>query len=167
MPRPTRAERRSRVVTLRHSTPLTQRRTLGRRLRALALDDPSAGRHAAAVAHNALTLARRAGLRERDQEIAHTAGLLHDIGKPLPLNANPVAERELRRNDHRLIRRPRVDGARLVREVPGLECVAAVLSPHERLDGNGYPFGLRGRSIPAAARVVAVAEVYDVLTSPD
>ncbi len=143
-------------------------RTLVRMLQALALEDPSAGRHAAAVARNARALAQRAGLPERDQEIAHTAGLLHDIGKETSLRAIPVAERELRRGDHRKIRRHPVDGARLVRAVPGLELVAdAVLSHHERLDGNGYPYGLRDRAIPPAARVVAVAEVYDVLTAPD
>lgn len=143
-------------------------RTLDRMLRMLAIEDPSAGRHAAAVARNALALARLAGLPRRDQEIAHTAGLLHDIGKNIFLSHIPVAERELRRNDHRMIRRHPVDGARLVRNVPGLELVAeAVLSHHERLDGNGYPYGLRGKAIPPAARVVAVAEVYDVLTAPD
>lgn len=137
-------------------------------LRTLALEDPSAGRHAAAVARSALALARGAGLPEREQEIAHTAGLLHDIGKKTSLSGIPVAERALRRNDHRLIRRHPVDGARLVRQVPGLGLVAdAVLSHHERLDGNGYPYGLRGQAIPSAARVVAVAEVYDVLTARD
>ena len=142
--------------------------TLGRMLRVLASEDPSAGRHAAAVARNAFNLAQHAGLPERDQEIAHTAGLLHDIGKETSLSAIPVAERALRRGDHRKIRRHPVDGARLVGAVPGLERVAdAVLSHHERLDGNGYPYGLRGKAIPPAARVVAVAEVYDVLTAPD
>lgn len=146
----------------------SREQTLHRMLRTLALEDPSAGRHAAAVARNAYALAQGAGLPERDQEVAHAAGLLHDIGKEASLSAIPVAERELRRSDHRMIRRHPVTGARLVRGVAGLDRVAdAVLSHHERLDGNGYPFGLRGRAIPPAARVVAVAEVYDVLTSPD
>lgn len=141
---------------------------LDRLLRTLAVEDPSAGRHAAAVARDARALARRAGLPERDQEIAHTAGLLHDIGKEKFLSAIPVAARALRKGDHRMIRRHPVDGARLVREVPGFEQVAdAVLSHHERLDGNGYPYGLRGKAIPPVARVVAVAEVYDVLTARD
>lgn len=141
---------------------------LDRRLRTLACEDPSAGRHAAAVAHNALALAQCAGLPRRVQVIAHTAGLLHDIGQEPCLRELPVVERELRRDDRRLIHCHPVAGARLVREVPGLERVAdAVLSHHERLDGGGYPYGLCGKAIPPAARVVAVAEVYDVLTSPD
>ena len=47
------------------------------------------------------------------------------------------------------------------------EVAAAVLAHHERIDGKGYPDGLAGDSIPMAARILAVAEVYDVLTSPD
>ena len=52
--------------------------------------------------------------------------------------------------------------------VSGFEEVAAVLQAHhERLDGTGYPYGLRAKRIPAMAQIIAIAEVYDVLTAPD
>jgi len=143
-------------------------RMLGLMLRTLSLRDPTATRHAAAVAHYALQVAQAGGLSVREQEIAHTAGLLHDIGKQAFPDAILIAEREVEPGDRRLIQRHAADGARLLREVPGLEPVAdAVAAHHERPDGRGYPRGLRGEEIPLAARVVAVAEAYDVLTAPD
>ena len=143
-------------------------RMLGLMLRTLSLRDPTAARHAAAVAHYSLEVARAGGLGALEQQVAHTAGLLHDIGKQAFPDSILIAERELDGADRRLIQRHAADGARLVREVPGLEPVAdAVLAHHERPDGQGYPRGLRGDAIPLAARVVAVAEVYDALTAPD
>src|SRR5262249_28450670 len=68
----------------------------------------------------------------------------------------------------RLIRRHPADGARLLLRIEGMgEVAAAVLAHHERIDGKGYPDGLSGDGIPMTARILAVAEVYDVLTSPD
>jgi HD-GYP domain-containing protein (c-di-GMP phosphodiesterase class II) len=52
--------------------------------------------------------------------------------------------------------------------VPGFGEVAAVIGAyHERIDGTGYPYGLRAERIPSMARIIAIAEVYDVLTAPD
>ena len=157
-----RLSRQARETGLRHE------RMLGLMLHTLSLRDPTAARHAAAVAHYSLGLARAAGLPEREQEIVHTAGLLHDIGKQGFPDSILIAERELGAADHRLIARHPVDGARLLREVPGLEPIAdAVLAHHERIDGRGYPHGLRGGEIPVSARVIAIAEAYDALTAPD
>ena len=141
---------------------------LGLLLETLALRDPSAARHAAAVAHFALELARAAQLSERTQAVVHTAGLLHDIGKEaLPdsvlLGRSPLTDAERRR----LERHP-ADAARLLLRVEGLgEVATAVLAHHERIDGQGYPDGLAGDDIPVTARILAIAEVYDVLTAPD
>ena len=119
--------------------------------------------HAAAVAHHARTLAIAAGLSEREQQIVHSAGLLHDLGLHLPLDGHriDVVDREV-------IRAHPLTGARWLRTVAGLEEVAAVLEAHhERIDGTGYPHGLRGDDIPQTARIIAITEVYDVLTAPD
>jgi HD-GYP domain-containing protein (c-di-GMP phosphodiesterase class II) len=67
-----------------------------------------------------------------------------------------------------MLQRHPADGARLLLRVEGLgEVATAVLAHHERIDGQGYPDGLSGDSIPMAARIIAIAEVYDVLTSEE
>ncbi|MEA2312998.1 MAG: hypothetical protein QOE28_2966, partial [Solirubrobacteraceae bacterium] len=155
-------ERKREALDVRHEG------MLGLLLETMSLRDPSAARHAAAVAHYAIELARAAGLDERDQAVVHTAGLLHDIGKEalpdhLLLGRTPVLEPE-----RRLLERHPADGARLLLRVEGLgEVATVVLAHHERIDGRGYPDGLTGDDIPVAARIIAIAETYDVLTSED
>lgn len=137
-------------------------------LRLLALHDHRAAQHAAAVAHHARVLARAAGLCERDQQIAHAAGLLHDIGLHLPADGRISGPPEPDTADLAAIRAHPLAGAQLLRTVSGFEDVAAALEAHhERIDGTGYPHGLRAERIPPTARIIAIAEVYDVLTAPD
>jgi putative nucleotidyltransferase with HDIG domain len=136
-------------------------RTLDRR-------DGRAARHAAAVAAFARDIATQAGMSRRDQELAHTAGLLHDIGSfALP---DRVLERDgaLREADWEAIRRHPELGADLLRDLGVYGPVAEIVrAHHERVDGRGYPDGLGGDDIPAIARIVAVAEAYDTLTAED
>jgi HD-GYP domain-containing protein (c-di-GMP phosphodiesterase class II) len=67
-----------------------------------------------------------------------------------------------------LVKRHPADGARIVRRVEGYGPVAdVILSHHERWDGSGYPRSLAGEEIPLAARLIAVADAYDVLTARD
>src|SRR5919201_273902 len=141
---------------------------VGLLLETLALRDPSAARHAAAVAHYSRQLARAGGLSEHEQAVAHTAGLLHDIGKEALPDHILLGRSELHSAERRLVERHPADGARLLLRVEGLGEVAhAVLAHHERIDGHGYPDGLAGEAIPITARILAIAEVYDVLTAPD
>jgi putative nucleotidyltransferase with HDIG domain len=155
-------ERRTDQLDVRHEG------MLGLLLETLALRDPTAARHAAAVAHFALELARASGLGEREQAVVHTAGLLHDIGKEALPDHVLIGRSELHPAERRLIERHPMDGARLLLRVEGLgEVATAVLAHHERADGTGYPDGLMGDAIPIAARILAVAEVYDVLTASD
>jgi putative nucleotidyltransferase with HDIG domain len=141
---------------------------VGLLLETLALRDPTAARHAAAVAHYAHQLAKSAGLPQREQAIAHTAGLLHDIGKEALPDHILLGRSELHEAERRLVERHPADGARLLLRVEGLGEVAnAVLAHHERIDGHGYPDGLAGDDIPMTARILAIAEVYDVLIAAD
>jgi putative nucleotidyltransferase with HDIG domain len=141
---------------------------IGLALRLLAVRDPASARHAAAVAHDARTLARAAGLSEREQDVVHAAGLLHDIGQqafPDELLTSALAVDAAGRQAIR--RHPHV-AADILRQLPGMwEVADAVEAHHERVDGTGYPHGLTGNRIPRTARILAVAEVYDVLTSDD
>jgi putative nucleotidyltransferase with HDIG domain len=130
--------------------------------------DSRAARHCAAVAAFSRDLAEQLGMSRRDQELAHTAGLLHDIGK-FALS-DRVMERggKLLDSDWRGIRRHPDIGAELLRDIGVYGPVADIVrAHHERVDGRGYPRGLRADDIPPIARVVAVAEVYDTLTAPD
>jgi putative nucleotidyltransferase with HDIG domain len=130
--------------------------------------DSRAARHCAAVAAFSRDLAEQLGMSRRDQELAHTAGLLHDIGK-FALS-DRVMERggKLQDSDWRGIRRHPDIGAELLREIGVYGPVADIVrAHHERIDGRGYPRGMHGEDIPPIARVVAVAEVYDTLTAPD
>ncbi len=155
-------ERRTDQLDIRHEG------MLGLLLETLALRDPSAARHAAAVAHYAIELARAAGLSEREQAIVHTAGLMHDLGKEALPDHILIGRSELHPAERRLITRHPADSARLLLRVEGMgEVAAAVLAHHERIDGQGYPDGLAAEGIPMTARILAVAEVYDTLTAPD
>jgi putative nucleotidyltransferase with HDIG domain len=153
-------ERRTDQLDVRHEG------MLGLLLETLSLRDPNAAHHAAAVAHYAHELARAAGLSARDQAVVHTAGLLHDIGKEALPDHLLIGRTPLHPQERRLLQRHPVDGARLLLRVEGLgEVATAVLAHHERIDGQGYPDGLAGDDIPIAARILSIAEVYDVLTS--
>ncbi|HXA55247.1 MAG TPA: HD domain-containing phosphohydrolase, partial [Solirubrobacteraceae bacterium] len=133
----------------------------------LALRDRMTARHAAAVARYARALAQERGCSEAEQDIAHTAGLLHDIGKfALPdriLNAEILSD-----EDWALIRRHPQDGATLVGRLDGYGPVAdAILYHHEHVDGSGYPAGLIGNEIPLPSRILAICSAYDTMTSRD
>jgi putative nucleotidyltransferase with HDIG domain len=137
-------------------------------IRTLDERDKRAARHCAAVAKFSRDIAAHVGMDRRDQELAHTAGLLHDIGR-FALS-DRVMEREGRLNeeDWTAIRRHPSIGADLLKDVGVYGPVAEiVLCHHERIDGRGYPRGLKGGDIPEIARIVAVSEVYDTLTAPD
>jgi putative nucleotidyltransferase with HDIG domain len=133
----------------------------------LALRDRMTARHAAAVARYSRALAREMGCDEADQDLAHTAGLLHDIGKfALPdriLHAEILSD-----EDWAVVRRHPQEGATLVGRLDGYGPVAdAILYHHEHIDGSGYPAGLIGNEIPLASRILAVCNVYDTLTARD
>jgi putative nucleotidyltransferase with HDIG domain len=137
-------------------------------VRSLDRRDGRTARHSAAVAAFARDIAIQAGLGKRAAELAHTAGLLHDIGRfALP---DRVMERHgtLTEDDWDAIRRHPELGADLLQDLGVYGPVAEIVrAHHERIDGRGYPDGLSGEEIPEIARIVAVAEVYDTLTAED
>ena len=135
-------------------------------MRAADLRDPRHSRHAAAVAAFARDIATRAGMSERDVELAHTAGLLHDIGN-FAL-ADRVMERagELGEGDWHAVQQHPALGADMLRDLGLYGPVAEIVrAHHERPDGKGYPDRVPGDQIPELAKIVAVAEVYDTLTA--
>lgn len=137
-------------------------------LRTLDIRDPRAARHAAAVAAFARDIAREAGMSKQDQELAHTAGLLHDIGQFALSDRVAERGRALNDDDWTAIRRHPELGADMLRDLGLYGPVAEIVhAHHERIDGRGYPRRLRGDEIPELAKIIAVAEVYDTLTAHD
>jgi putative nucleotidyltransferase with HDIG domain len=137
-------------------------------LRSLDIRDGRAARHAAAVARFARDIAQSVGMDEREQELAHTAGLLHDIGHFALSDRVHERGRTLADEDWAAIQRHPELGADMLRDLGMYGPVAEIVrSHHERLDGRGYPRGLPDKEIPEIAKIISVAEVYDTLTASD
>jgi len=137
-------------------------------LETLALRDRMTARHSAAVARYARALAEAGGCSREQQELAHTAGLLHDIGKFSFPDSILLAEQPLSDEDWRIVRRHPEEGARVVARMEAYGPVAdIILGHHERWDGQGYPRALRGDEIPLLARVIMIADAYDVMIARD
>jgi len=137
-------------------------------LRTLDLRDQMTARHSAAVARYSRAIAQRAGFSKREEELVHIAALLHDIGKFILPDRILKANVPLTDEDWMLIRRHPQQGARVVSSLDGYGPVAEIiLAHHERIDGKGYPRGLSGEEIPELARIISVADTYDVMTARD
>jgi putative nucleotidyltransferase with HDIG domain len=137
-------------------------------MRSLDIRDQRAARHAAAVARFARDIAQAVGCTEAECELAHTAGLLHDIGTFALSDRVAERGRTLTEEDWLAIQRHPELGADMLRDLGMYGPVAEIiLAHHERIDGRGYPNGLTEDEIPAIAKIISVAEVYDTLTASD
>lgn len=122
--------------------------------------------HSWRVRAYALRIAERMKLAVADRRVIEQAALLHDIGKigvpdHILLKPGPLTETEWG-----VMRRHPEIGHRILASVPSLEETSTVvLTHHEHYDGSGYPKGIKGDQIPLGARVFAVADAYDALTS--
>ena len=134
---------------------------------ALDVREHNTGVHSQRVADYTLRLAREVGVRDKDTlDVFWRGALLHDVGKigipdKVLLKPGPLSDEEwvVMRNH------PEV-GARMLREIEFLRGpTEIVLSHHERYDGAGYPRKLKGAQIPLGARLFAVIDVYDALTT--
>ncbi|MFJ5531382.1 HD-GYP domain-containing protein [Streptomyces sp. NPDC093261] len=135
-------------------------------VQAVDLKDGYTRGHSERVGQASMMIARELGLDDRRVEVLRFAGILHDVGKL------GVPTRLLRKDgpltpeERRIIELHPEYGHEIVRGIGFLgEARSAILHHHERLDGTGYPYGLRGRQIPEPARVVAVADAFDAMTS--
>jgi putative nucleotidyltransferase with HDIG domain len=128
--------------------------------------DAYTGKHAERVAAYGLAIARAAGIDVADEPQMEFGFLLHDIGKvgvPDAILFKPAA---LSRDEFACVAGHAEIGAKILRHVDFLdEATLVVRHHHERWDGTGYPDGLVGEQIPLAARVFAVADTLDALTT--
>lgn len=129
--------------------------------------DPYTRGHTQRVASLALAIGRELRLSPEQLRILNRAALLHDIGKIGVPDAILNKPGKLTEDEFAAIKEHPGRGYAMVANVRALrDELGGIRSHHERLDGSGYPDGLAGEAIPLAARIIAVADVFDALTSP-
>jgi putative two-component system response regulator len=128
--------------------------------------DPLTNGHCERLARYAVQLGRALGLPADDLEALHRGGYLHDVGKIGVPDAVLLKPGPLTPEEFVLMKRHPEIGDSLCAPLQSLRRVRPiVLAHHERLDGSGYPAGLRGDDVPLLAQVVGIVDVYDALTS--
>ena len=135
-------------------------------LRTLSARDPYTGQHSNRVTHIALDFARSLRLPSHHLEALTNAGYLHDIGKIGISDAILLKPGPLTPDERDAIETHPLIGERIVEPLGlGPPERNLILLHHERWDGAGYPHGLEGRKIPFLCRLLALADVFDALTS--
>jgi putative two-component system response regulator len=128
--------------------------------------DPYTNGHCERLARHALRLGTALGLDETAIQTLHRGAYLHDLGKVGVPDAVLLKPGPLTPDELVIMRRHPVVGDSLCAPLQSLRAVRPiVLSHHERLDGSGYPEGLRGDDVPVLAQIVGVVDVFDALTS--
>jgi len=128
--------------------------------------DPHTQGHCNRLANYATLLAERIGLDTRDLRAVRRGGILHDIGKlaiqdNILLKPGPLTDQEFR-----IVQTHPEAGERICKPLKTLSDVLPIIRSHqERYDGSGYPDGLKGDHIPVVARVIAISDSYDALTT--
>ena len=144
----------------------TYSQTLWSLVAALDAREHETGDHSQRVVRYSLAVARKLGVPERDLPDLGRGALLHDIGKigvPDAILLKPAA---LDEEEWRVMRRHPEIGHDILKSIGFLERSAALVLAHqERFDGRGYPRGLAGEDIPIAARIFAIADTFDAMTS--
>lgn len=128
--------------------------------------DPYTQGHSQRVAQYASELARYIGMPPSEVELIHTTGTLHDVGKIGIPDAILKKPSWLDAEERTVMETHPVLGEVIVRKVPQLAAtLPGVRNHHERWDGKGYPDGLAGEAIPLMARLLALADTFDAMTS--
>lgn len=134
---------------------------------ALELKDPYTRGHSERVAYYALTLAQRLHKYDKDElEAFYYSCLLHDVGKVSVPDEILRKTGELSEEEFEIIKQHPVVGSEAIKDIEMLpHSIDVIRYHHERWDGLGYPEGLEGEEIPLLARVVAIADAFDAMTS--
>jgi len=128
--------------------------------------DPYTRGHSQRVALLSRQIAEAAGLPAADLKNIHIAGLVHDVGKiGMPESILRKQDR-LTDEEYAVVKQHPEIGWRILRDIPQFAPVLdGVRYHHERFDGRGYPHGLRGADIPLFARIIAIADTFDAMSS--
>ena len=129
------------------------------------LRDESLADHLHRSAEVACAIGAQLGADMDTLDLLYTAGFLHDVGKLAISEAILWKPSGLTRAEWRVVRAHPEEGHRLVADIMEREVASAVLNHHERMDGEGYPRGLDGRTLPMVARIVQLADAFDAMTN--
>jgi len=122
--------------------------------------------HSDRVMHYSLEIAKRMGFSEADLEVLRTSCLLHDIGKIAIPDVILNKVEKLNAEEWNIIKKHSQVGADILKPLNFLEKERLlILYHHERIDGTGYPYGLKDENIPLGARIMALADAYDAMKS--
>jgi hypothetical protein len=122
--------------------------------------------HSQRVSRGSVLVGRQRGLREDRLTLLRYAGMLHDVGKLGVPTSVLVKAGQLTAEEFESIKMHPVWGREIVRDLEFLgEAIPGIYHHHERMDGRGYPLGLRGPEIPEFARMIAVADAFDAMTT--
>jgi putative nucleotidyltransferase with HDIG domain len=147
-------------------TQITYYQTISSLASALEARDSYTRGHSERVTNISLAVASRLGLGARDLDVIRQAGILHDIGKIGVPDDILKKESSLSSEDRHKIEDHPQYGNTILSQLRFLrEASRAIIAHHERFDGKGYPAGLAGSDIPIVARILAVADSYDAMTS--
>nr|WP_241254581.1 HD-GYP domain-containing protein [Brevibacillus sp. SYP-B805] len=128
--------------------------------------DPYTSGHSQRVAHWGREIANAIGLPKDQADKVYFGGILHDIGKIGIEDGILNKEGNLSDDEFERIKQHTVIGYDIVKQAGVFEeLLPAVRSHHERIDGKGYPDGLRGEEIPLVARILAIADAFDAMVS--
>jgi putative nucleotidyltransferase with HDIG domain len=144
----------------------TYDQTLSALMSALDARDRETEGHSNRVSRLACMMGEAVGLNGQQLKALERGSLLHDIGKIGISDTILHKPGKLTDEEWKIMKIHPDIGARIIQRIPFLqECMPVVHYHHERWDGSGYPFGLKGQDIPIQARIFAVADVFDALTS--
>jgi putative two-component system response regulator len=128
--------------------------------------DPNTNGHCERLATHAVALGGALGVSPEDLAALHRGGFLHDVGKVGIPDSVLLKPGPLTRDEFELMKRHPMIGDTLCAPLQSLRHVRPIIrSHHERLDGSGYPAGLRGDEVPLLAQIVAIVDVFDALTT--
>ncbi|MFH0876925.1 MAG: diguanylate cyclase [Candidatus Omnitrophota bacterium] len=134
--------------------------------KSIELRDRKTKEHCERMVEYAEKMARQLGMNEQGIDNVRRAAMLHDIGKLGISDAILLKPARLTPQEYEVVKRHPVIGADIVSVAGFLKDIAPlILSHHERWDGTGYPRGLKGEEIPLGARIIAVVDVYEAVTS--
>jgi putative two-component system response regulator len=145
-----------------------EREVIYRLSRAAEYRDPETGAHILRMAHYSKHIAANLGLSQADQDLLLDAAPMHDVGKMATPDHILLKPGFLDEDEMKIMRQHAEIGAQILEgsESRLLQTAALIaISHHEKFDGSGYPKGLKGEQIPLFGRIVAIADVFDALTS--
>jgi PAS domain S-box-containing protein len=135
-------------------------------VKAVEAKDPYTAGHSERVMEYSLKIGERMGLDEEELRVLKMGTLVHDIGKIGIPDAILTKPGRLTDEEYEMIKQHPLLGYRMIEHIPTFsECLPIVLHHHERLDGKGYPHGLKGLEIPLLVRISTVADCFDAMTS--